>query len=159
MPSYTIYKIQCGEEIYIGSTRDFVQRRSMHKSQCLNENCNAYGRRIYDVIRQNGGWDSKMMSPIEVYECPSTIEARIREQHWIREYNPTLNTRQAHTTPEEKQEYIRQYNIANRDAINEYRHQYYIDNREKQRKYYREYYAAKKAAAATQPHLEELTAQ
>jgi hypothetical protein len=89
-----------------------------------------------------------MMSPIEVYECLTSIEARIREQHWIREYNPTLNTRQAHLTPEEKQEYLRQYNIANRDALSEYRHQYYIDNREKKTKYYREYYAAKKAAAA-----------
>lgn len=158
MPSYTIYKIQCGDEIYIGSTRDFVQRRAMHKSQCSNETCKAYARRIYDIIRQSGGWNSKMMSPIEVYECLTSIEARIREQHWIREYNPTLNTRQAHQTPEEKHEYIRQYNIANRDALSEYRHQYYIDNREKKTKYYREYYAAKKAAAVAKD-LEELTAQ
>jgi hypothetical protein len=98
MPEYTIYKIQVGEQIYIGSTKDFKNRKYQHKCQTKKENPLI----IYQAIREAGGWQKNMMVPIELYECETPTEACIREQHWLREYNATLNMRQAYTTAEEK---------------------------------------------------------
>lgn len=97
MPEYTIYKIQVGEQIYIGSTKDFRSRKYQHKCQSKTNNC-----QIYQAVREAGGWHKDMMAPIELYECATSTEACIREQYWLREYGATLNTRQAHTTAEEK---------------------------------------------------------
>jgi predicted GIY-YIG superfamily endonuclease len=107
MPVYTIYKIQCGNEVYVGSSRDFTQRKNTHKHYCHNETSKAFNRKIYKAIRENGGWDSKMISPIELFDCETSIEARIREQFWIREYNATLNTNRSYSTDVEN---VEQYN-------------------------------------------------
>lgn len=140
MPVYTIYKIQCGDEVYIGSTRDFTQRKSQHKSCCHKESCKEYNLKIYQTIRENGGWDSKIITPIELLECETITEAHIREQHWIREYNATLNMKQAHITTEERYESHRQQNKVwrenHREQYIEYMSQYNAKN------------AAKKKAAA-----------
>ena len=106
MPVYTIYKIQCGDEVYIGSTRDFIQRKSQHKTNCNNENKKTYILKIYQAIRENGGWDSKNITPIELVDCETMIEARIREEHWRREYGATLNSRKAYQTIEERKEQV-----------------------------------------------------
>lgn len=98
MPEYTIYKIQVGDQIYIGSTKDFKNRKYQHKCQTKKENPLI----IYQAIREAGGWQKNMMVPIELYECETPTEACIREQYWLREYKATLNTRQAYTTAEEK---------------------------------------------------------
>lgn len=131
MPVYTIYKIQCGDEVYIGSTRDFTQRKSQHKRSCNLETVKGYNLKIYQVIRENGGWDSKIITPIELLECETITEAHIREQFWIREYSATLNMRQAYITKEDRQ---KQKNIA-RDK---WEKNHPEENREKRNKYQRE---------------------
>jgi len=146
MPIFTIYKIQCEDEVYIGSTRDFTQRKNKHKAKCNNEKQRSYNYKIYQAIRASGGWDSKNMIPIEMIECPSSIEARIREEHWRREYGATLNSCQAYTTVEER-----------KNQIHNNKKEWINNNREKRNTYQREYYAKKKASAAD--HLEELNAQ
>lgn len=97
---YIIYRISVADYIYIGSTMDYNQRKIKHKSECQSSNV-----KLYEIIRENGGWDKCEMVPIEEYECDGMIPSRIREEYWRREYNANMNSQKAHTTPEEKQEH------------------------------------------------------
>ena len=87
-----IYKIICNDhsvtDIYVGHTTNFVKRKYQHKTLCNNN----FKLKIYDVIRQNGGWDNWSMVEIAKYCCQDVTEARIREQEHYELLKPTLNT-------------------------------------------------------------------
>jgi hypothetical protein len=102
---YIIYKITINDYTYIGSTRDFNQRKMGHKTVCNNANDKAYNSLVYKQIREAGGWDKCEMIPIEEYDCEGQLQARIREEYWRREYNATLNSIKAYTTEEQKKDY------------------------------------------------------
>ena len=86
-----------GDYTYIGSTRDYIQRKQKHRSNCKTNNL-----MLYQFIRQNGGWEKCEMIPIEECECETQLQARIREEYWRREYNAVLNTLKAHVTNQER---------------------------------------------------------
>jgi len=98
---YIIYKISIADYIYIGSTRDLKQRKIEHKYGFSKENNKEYNKKLYQTIRENGGWNCIDISPVEEYECETTQQAHIREEFWRREYNAQLNSRKAHRTREE----------------------------------------------------------
>jgi predicted GIY-YIG superfamily endonuclease len=60
-----MYKIVCKDlsitHIYVGSTTDFIKRKSHHKSTCNNANDVAFSTNVYKIIRANGGWDWSIM--------------------------------------------------------------------------------------------------
>jgi hypothetical protein len=96
---YYIYRITIGDNIYIGSTKDFDQRKCQHRSACkMNKNV-----KIYNIINENGGWDACEMTPIEEFQCETYIAALIREEYWRREYKATMNSKKAYQTEEEYQ--------------------------------------------------------
>jgi hypothetical protein len=101
---YIIYGISVGDYTYIGSTKDFKQRKIRHKSNCTNYNC-----KVYQMIREAGGWDKCEMVPIEEFECEGQLQARIREEHWRRLYNPNMNSYRAHITEEDRKEREKEY--------------------------------------------------
>ena len=82
--TYTFYEIVCKDEniehLYVGSTKNFRNRKWQHKQCCENENNKSYDKQLYQLIRENGGWDNFEMKPLEVSECESITHARIREQ-------------------------------------------------------------------------------
>lgn len=94
---YIIYRISIGDYTYIGSTRDFTQRINTHRRACKNKDF-----RVYQLIREAGGWDKCEMIPIEELECNGQFQARIREEYWRREYNANMNTIRAYLTEKEK---------------------------------------------------------
>ncbi len=94
---YIIYKITISDYTYIGSTKDFTQRKIAHKNLCKKKEL-----KVYELIREAGGWDKCEMIPIEEYDCEGQLQARIREEYWRREYNANLNTRRAYITEEER---------------------------------------------------------
>jgi hypothetical protein len=98
---YILYKITIADYTYIGSTRDWIQRQRQHKSDFFNAIRPAHNFKLYQTIRENGGWDAIEKSPIEEYECDGPVQAHIREEHWRREYNAQMNMRRAHQTREE----------------------------------------------------------
>jgi len=126
MSNYIIYKIQCltdisGALLYVGSTRNFRQRKCNHKSHCNNINAQEYNFPVYQMIRANGGWDNWEMVPIE--ELNGTkIQASIREQHWIEEYRNTVNERRSYRSEEYKKAYyqnnMREYQRRKRSQAN-----------------------------------------
>ena len=56
MSVYMIYKDGC-DDCYIGSTTNIKDRIKTHKSRC-NKPETLHGKfRLYNFIRDNGGWD------------------------------------------------------------------------------------------------------
>ena len=92
-----IYKLVHKEDydnanIYIGSTSNFTQRKSQHKSNCLNENSKEYHSKKYQYIRDNKGWDEWNMIEIEKYPCNDKREAEAKEEYWRTYFNAVLNS-------------------------------------------------------------------
>ena len=88
-----IYKIFCIDktitDVYIGHTTNFTQRKSQHKISCGNSDNKL---KIYNIIRQNGGWNNWNMVEISKYNCKDKTEARIKELFHYEELNSTLNS-------------------------------------------------------------------
>jgi len=96
MPDYfktVIYKIFCKDTNitgkYIGSTTNFNKRKYKHKSDCSNENNNL---KVYQYIRENGGFENFEMVIIEEYPSDNKKEANKRERFWIEKLKANLNS-------------------------------------------------------------------
>ena len=125
-----IYKIWKDDDFYIGSTTDFTNRKRSHKQSCSNEKLKKYNYKIYQTIREKGGWNTWQMSPLEEYkECKSQIEARIREEEWRVKIQANLNSRKCFGA-ETKQEYQKEYYQSNKEEIKEQQKQYQQDHKE-----------------------------
>ena len=90
-----IYKICCKDltiqDIYIGSTTNFKQRKRQHKNCCTKEGNLHYNERKYKFIRDNGGWENWDMILIKNVSCESRLELNRIERECYEEYKPTLN--------------------------------------------------------------------
>lgn len=123
-----IYKIVCDDlnvnNCYIGSTTNFTKRKTQHKKSCNNVNDKDHNIFVYQVIRENGGWDNWSMIEIEKYPCNDKNEALHRERYWIETLKADLNKIRPIRTIEEKFEYYKQYYCKNKE---------HKQNRQKQR--------------------------
>jgi len=107
---YKIYSNLSGvNEIYVGSSAQFLKRCVMHYSDCTNINSPRYCYKLYNYIRSNGGFNNFIIEEIEDYKCNNRTELNIREEYWKNELNPTLNQKKAHTTEEEYKQYKKEY--------------------------------------------------
>jgi hypothetical protein len=98
MPTYVktiIYKIKCKNpditDIYIGHSTNLKSRTAEHKYNCNNPNSKSHTVKVYDFIRNNGGWDNWEIVIVELYPCNTKKEAEIREHYWYFELKSTLN--------------------------------------------------------------------
>ena len=134
MPEYIFYKISCCDpnvtEFYIGSTKDFTKRKSVHKHRCINENNKT---KQYVFMREQGGWDNWQMNPIDKQLLATRIDARIYERKLTDEHQATLNTNNAYTSDEEKKECNKEYQKAYRQTD---------EHKEYQKAYQKEYQKA-----------------
>ena len=134
--------------IYIGSTCNFKHRKNGHKTNCNNENRKHYSSKVYEYIRNNGGWDDWVMIPIEQYSCDSKKELEIKERYYIDLLRPTLNkhipTRTFKEWYENNKEKIAEYHKEryenNKEIINQKQKEYNEANKKKINKYKKEYY-------------------
>ena len=89
-----IYKITCNDDtikdVYVGHTTNFVQRKYAHKQCCLNNNLNKC--KLYEVIRNNGGWNNWTMEIVNFFNCKDHNEARQKEQEYFILLNANLNS-------------------------------------------------------------------
>ena len=89
-----IYKIFCKDpfitDVYVGHTTNFTQRKHSHKIAC---NSTTNKLKIYNIIRQNGGWNNWEMTEIAKYNCKDHTEARIKEQEFYNMFNSSLNSK------------------------------------------------------------------
>ena len=91
-----IYKITCKSpdvnEVYVGHTTNFVQRKYAHKQSCINTKTTNYNCKLYQVIRQHNGWDNWNMEIVNFFNCKDSYEARQKEQEYFVLLKATLNS-------------------------------------------------------------------
>ena len=135
-----IYKLVKNDDfdnanVYVGSTTEFVKRKSQHKGSCCNENSKLYNLKVYQKIRENGGWENWKMIEIEKYPCEDKREAEAREEYWRCEFNANLNSQRAFITEEQRKEQIKehakQYYTEHAEKMKQYKKQYSTENADK----------------------------
>ena len=91
-----IYKITCKSpdvnEVYVGHTTNFVQRKFCHKQSCTNIKSPNHNCKLYKVIRENNGWDNWNMEIVNFFNCKDSYEARQKEQEYFVLLKATLNS-------------------------------------------------------------------
>jgi hypothetical protein len=101
-----IYKITCNDltvkDIYVGHTTNFVQRKHAHKNSCSNEKTSNYNCKLYQAIRNNGGWNNWNMEIINFFNCKDHYDARKKEQEYFELLNATLNSIEPMPKPKTK---------------------------------------------------------
>jgi len=148
-----IYKISCKDENitdnYIGSTIDFNKRKIQHKYSCNNENDKCYNFKVYNFIRDNGGFDNWKIEIIEELETTDKYEMRDIERKYIEDKNnnnatlndniPNRSLKEYYNDNKEKiLEYQKEYDKNNKDKVKEYKKKYNEQNKDKIKKYYNE---------------------
>jgi|688.fasta_scaffold104719_4 hypothetical protein len=101
-----IYKITCKDtnvkDVYVGHTTNFVQRKHAHKQSCINNKSANHKCKLYEVIRNNGGWDNWKMEIINFFQCHDHCEARQKEQEYFISLHATLNSIEPMSKPKPK---------------------------------------------------------
>ena len=109
-----IYKIVCKDidikDCYVGSTTDFVRRKSEHKKHVIKDTEKSYYY-IYDFIKKNEGWDNWEMIEIEKYNASDKLDSLKRERFWLEELKATLNKKTPSKTHSESKKDWRTKNI------------------------------------------------
>ena len=126
-----IYKIVCNDlnitECYVGKTTNFSKRKANHKA-CFNKGSLF---KVYELIRNNGGWDNWSMVMIGEYNCKNNLEASKLEREWYEKLNTLLNTQYPSRTNKE-------YNVDNGEKMRIIKKQYRQGDKykEQKKKYY-----------------------
>jgi hypothetical protein len=150
MPDYSktlIYKICCNDtsikDIYVGSTCNFTQRKWLHKTHCINKT-NRQDKhsinRLYNFIRENGGWDNWTMIMIEEVNCKDKREKEKVEREYYDKLKPTLNSQLPFYTREEKKKWHKNHYQKNREERLNQEKLRYENNKEEIKRKRREYY-------------------
>ena len=115
-----MYKIVCKDEkldyIYVGHTTNWTKRKAKHKT-----NSKASQLKLYQTIRENGGWDNFKMLQLESFPCNSRREAEAREDELMTELNANLNERRASRSQQEYKQDNKEY-IAAQKKIHQKAH-------------------------------------
>ena len=117
----SIYMLCCKDtnitDLYIGSTRNFRNRKYDHKGCVNNPNKKAFYRFQYQFIRDNGGWDNWSMIELDNLSDITKRQLEYAERKFIEAIKPSLNCNASFTTTEEKLLQIK--NSPNRPQYNE----------------------------------------
>ena len=121
MDKYYFYKIQSKDvnitDTYVGKTKNLKKRESYHKHTCNNQNSNYYNLKLYQFIRNNGGWNNFTLTEISNRDCTHE-ESSDFELYYYNLYNTTLNTNVSNRSRkewyEDNKELVKQYQEENK---------------------------------------------
>jgi hypothetical protein len=125
--------------IYIGSTIDMWTRYTTHKRLCKT-----LDRRLYNYIRDNGGFDSWSM------DCVGFCDTIEEEKQLIKKIKPTLNTVMYVCDAEYRKAYKKAWYEAHKEEASAYYKVYREDNKEDLLVYKKAYREANKEAIKAQ---------
>jgi hypothetical protein len=118
-----IDKIVCNDlyitDVYVGHTTNFIKRKAQHKYNCNNIDGKSYNFKIYNTIRNNGGFENWSMIEIEKFQdCNDINEASARERYWYELLHANLNTNcPGRNKAKCNKEYNKDYQENNKDKI------------------------------------------
>jgi len=143
----SIYKIEHVDDdtlVYVGHTTNFDKRKTAHKGSCKNDNQKNYNLKVYQMIRQNGGWEMFKMIEVEKYPCADKREAERRENEVMKELKASMNMINSFRTQEEISEYHTNYREFHKEKLQQQKKEYYETNKPKIQEYNKEYYESSK---------------
>ena len=142
---YTFYKIQVGNECYVGSTKNFKNRMTEHKqkSNCLI-NDKHYNIKVYQSIREVG-WDKIDIMIIDKIIYNSKREAEDMETKYMLMFNAKLNS----CYPKRS---MKKYQLDNKEQISNQRKLFRIENKERLNNVNKEYYDDNRERLIQQQH-------
>ena len=122
---YIFYKIVCLDKdldlCYVGSTANWKSRVANHKNNCYNESSKNYNTKLYQTIRENGGWNNFKMIQLGTREQIKKREAERIEEEYRVELRAVMNSIRCFTTEEQDKELKREtdknYYEDNKDEI------------------------------------------
>lgn len=152
---YLIKHKTCDDKkVYVGSTTNLKERIRLHEEKCYDVKSREYNKKLYEYIRENGGFYMYEFIILECYVCNFKYELHDREDDYIQMYDNNLNIYRAYLTREQNKEkqYMRhkkyynenkdkikdinkKYRDENKDKIKENKKKYYDENKEKRKKY------------------------
>jgi len=130
---YKLEHIENEDLVYVGHTTSWDEHKYQHKSRCNNEKDKKFNLKVYQMIRDNGGWDCFQMLEVEKYPCKDKREAEKRETEIMKELKPCMNTIKSFLSDEE----MKQYYKNNKETIKEKRREHYEKYKEKFKEYYK----------------------
>jgi hypothetical protein len=108
---------------YIGSCKDFHKRTNKHRFNCSNPNSTNYHHKVYQFMRENGGFDN--FDFVEICKCEND-KLREMEQYHIDFIKPSLNEINATC---DKKEYKKKWELENYDEQRQKARYYYHNNK------------------------------
>jgi hypothetical protein len=118
------YKIFCKDtnikDLYVGLTTNFVQRRHAHKQSCKNEKAQNHNCKLYNTIRNAGGWENWQMEIIAFHNCKDSYEAHKKEQEYFEMLGATLNSIEPLPKPKIKEHIVKEKTILYCEPCNIY---------------------------------------
>jgi len=90
-----IYKIEYIDNerlLYVGQTTNFSRRKGEHKRCCNDKKYTKHNYKLYQMIRENGGWEMFRMIEIEKYPCNDRREAEKRENEIMKSLKASMNS-------------------------------------------------------------------
>jgi len=90
---YTFYKIAIKgtKHCYIGSSLNATRRLKTHKDSCHNPLTTNHHVKLYQVIRDNGGWENTEATIIATQQFETKEQVLIQEQKYIVQHKANLN--------------------------------------------------------------------
>ena len=142
------YKIVCNDpaitDCYNGSCISFKDRKKSHKNDSRNPTGKRYNYKVYQFIREHGGWENWSMVQLEEYPCKSRQELFLRERHWFDLIKPTLNTNSPTLDVENRKRNMAKYAEEHKDEFVLYQKQYRDENKIELAFQKQQYYAKNK---------------
>jgi len=102
---YKIEHIDNDSLVYVGYTTNWDKRKCKHKNSCYNEKSSKHNLKLYQMIRDNGGWNTFKMLEVEKYPCNDIREAEKRETEVMKEIKYNMNMMKSFLSDEEKKDY------------------------------------------------------
>ena len=117
------------KKVYIGSTIDLKNRIKSHRHNCNNEKNEKYNYKLYQYIRENGGFNEYEFIILECYVFNHNHELLYKEDDYIKMYDNNLNSKRAYLTDEE-------YKKKNNEKVKKYREEHIEERKEYNKKWY-----------------------
>jgi len=125
----SFYKFVCNDveikSTYVGHTVNFTKRKSHHKNACKSNTYKNHNCKIYQTIRDNGGWSNWRMIEIEKRLVKDVREAERIEQEFMDKLQSNLNMCKSYNPNYYiSQEYKEELAIQNKEYYQEHKAYY-----------------------------------